>query len=136
MKGRPLRHPYGGWLGYKQKHADGRRRMFMYNPLSGKRRSITLARYRMSVMLGRKLRKDEEVDHKDDDFTNDRRSNLQILTPAQNRRKEHLRRRGFLWIETPQYCVICNDKFFRYREQKTCGDRDCRNQCTALSLSK
>lgn len=74
MKGRPLRHPYGGWLGYKQKHADGRRRMFMYNPLSGKRRSITLARYRMSVMLGRKLRKDEEVDHKDDDFTNDRRT--------------------------------------------------------------
>lgn len=46
--------------------------------------TTTLARYKMSVKLGRFLKKDEHVDHIDEDRTNDDISNLQILTPEEN----------------------------------------------------
>lgn len=45
------------------------------------------ARYLMAVKLGRFLTKDEQVDHIDNDKTNDDINNLQILTQAENIRK-------------------------------------------------
>lgn len=45
------------------------------------------ARYLMAVKLGRFLRDDEQVDHIDNDKTNDAIENLQILTQTENIRK-------------------------------------------------
>ena len=51
------------------------------------RTTIALARYRMAIKLGRMLRDDEQVDHIDNDKTNDDIENLQILSPEENRAK-------------------------------------------------
>lgn len=45
------------------------------------------ARYLMAVKLGRFLRSDEQVDHIDNDKTNDSIDNLQILTMRENIQK-------------------------------------------------
>ena len=45
------------------------------------------ARYLMAVKLGRFLRKDEQVDHIDNDRTNDVIENLQILSQTENIKK-------------------------------------------------
>lgn len=51
------------------------------------RSTVSYARYLMAVKLGRFLTDQEEVDHIDDNRTNDDINNLQILTPKQNREK-------------------------------------------------
>ena len=51
------------------------------------RTTIALARYKMAVKLGRLLTDDEQVDHIDNDKTNDDIENLQLLTPEENRAK-------------------------------------------------
>lgn len=51
------------------------------------RTTISYARYLKSVELGYLIGPEYEVDHKDDDKTNDIVSNLQLLTPLQNRLK-------------------------------------------------
>ena len=51
------------------------------------RSTISLAKYRMSVKLGRMLLDDEQVDHIDNDKTNDSIENLQLLSPEDNRQK-------------------------------------------------
>lgn len=56
-----------------------------------KRKTISYARYLMATHLGRELTKDEQVDHINDDKTDDRIENLQILTLAENNKKEALR---------------------------------------------
>ena len=50
-------------------------------------KTVLWARYKLEKKLGRPLRKNETVDHKDEDKTNDRITNLQILTRAENARK-------------------------------------------------
>lgn len=53
---------------------------------------MTYARHLMSVFLGRFLTEEEHVDHINDDCTDDRIENLQILTPSQNSLKMLYRR--------------------------------------------
>jgi hypothetical protein len=53
------------------------------------RTSMSLSRYKMSVYLKRILDLDEEVDHMDEDKSNDSIDNLQILTPQENHLKTH-----------------------------------------------
>lgn len=50
-------------------------------------KTVLYARYLLEKHLGRKLTKYETVDHIDEDPTNDRLSNLQILSKAENSRK-------------------------------------------------
>lgn len=50
-------------------------------------KTVLYARYRLEKHLGRKLTKYETVDHIDEDPTNDRLSNLQVLSLAENVRK-------------------------------------------------
>lgn len=53
----------------------------------GTRETTSYARHLMEMHLGRELGRDEEVDHKDDDQTNDALDNLTILTVQANRAK-------------------------------------------------
>lgn len=88
-----LQYPFvGRWrLGYLIECPDKRKRVFLFNNKDD-RFGLTYAKYLMSVMLGRILRPDEQVDHIDEDRTNDDPSNLQILTAEQNRIKSERHR--------------------------------------------
>lgn len=52
--------------------------------------TTSYARYLMGVKLGYIVPDEFEVDHKDDDKTNDHPDNLQLLTPEENRNKENV----------------------------------------------
>jgi len=54
----------------------------------GSRQTQSFPRFLMEQHLGRKLQPHEEVDHIDNNFTNNDITNLQVLTKTQNRRKE------------------------------------------------
>lgn len=83
-----LQYPYNErWrLGYIVVNSENRKNVVLYNSHSD-RSTVSYARYLMSVKLGRFLLRSEEVDHIDEDKTNDSLSNLQILSTAENLRK-------------------------------------------------
>jgi hypothetical protein len=74
--------------GYLVNGNDGRRRVLLYK--NGKQDfGLSYAKYLKSIELGRILSPAEEVDHKDEDKTNDDPNNLQVLTKTENIRKSH-----------------------------------------------
>lgn len=90
MKFHELEYPYNkdwdkGWVITQKK--DGRKILKLKR--GSKMLSTQYARYLMAVKLGRYLTKDEEVDHIDNDCTNNSLDNLQILTRSENVKKEH-----------------------------------------------
>ena len=68
------------------------------------RTTVSYARYLMCVKLGYVLSNEFEVDHIDDDKTNDDINNLQVLTWQQNKLKEDQR---FTLFEQEHYAFIC-----------------------------
>jgi hypothetical protein len=78
--------------GYRVYGPYGSKRKIMVLVSPGHRTTMSYARYLMSIHLGRELTSDEEVDHIDDDYSNDVIGNLQVLTSAQNRDKQNRRR--------------------------------------------
>lgn len=68
---------------YVVKNSENRNMVCLVNGAKD-RTTMALARYKMAVKLGRMLRDDEQVDHIDNDKTNDAIDNLQILTAEQN----------------------------------------------------
>ena len=81
----PLQLPYSErWMkGYLNVNPEGRKTLVLYNSPSD-RSSTQYARYLLAVSLGRYLTETEEVDHIDDDKTNDDISNLQVLCKKAN----------------------------------------------------
>jgi hypothetical protein len=73
---------YGPYVG-----DDGRKRMVLYYA-DQSTSSVAYARVLLSVKLGRLLTDDEEADHKNNDNTDDRIDNLQVLTREENLLKE------------------------------------------------
>ncbi len=72
---------YGPYL-----RKDGRKHVIIANGKN--RRTVSYPKWLMEQALGRKLDPDlETVDHIDEDFTNDERSNLQLLTRVENAKK-------------------------------------------------
>ena len=85
-------HPFDKWKrAYVYRHngkGQAKDRMFVHMYNSKKERlCISYARYLMCVKLGRILGPDETVDHINEDRTDDRLENLQILSVADNVRK-------------------------------------------------
>jgi hypothetical protein len=75
---------YGPYLG-----KDGRKHVVIVHP-DGRKQTKSYPRLLLEQKLGRELKKEETVDHKDDDFTNDSSDNLQILSLAHNAKKSAL----------------------------------------------
>lgn len=73
------------------------------------RTTMSYARYLLSVHLGRRLGKDEHVDHINDDKTDDRVENFQILTPKENKEKYDKNNPAQL-VEF--ICPICTSPFY------------------------
>ena len=84
-------YPYDGYYIYKVFHKGAGRNYANLVPIdknNKKRKTISYARYLMSVKEGRILSKDEQVDHIDNDKSNDDINNLQILSYRENNIKE------------------------------------------------
>lgn len=87
---------------------DGRSHICIIHP--NKRKQIkSYPRYLLEQHLGRELTKEETVDHINNDFTDNRIENLQILTRAENARKEiqreHRKEKFYTFI-----CPNCNQE--------------------------
>lgn len=84
---------YDSVLGpYKRK--DGRKHIVLNDSSAakgekGKTKTISYPKAIMECRLGRRLLKDETVDHDDDDFTNNSKKNLQIMSRSNNAAKGH-----------------------------------------------
>lgn len=87
-----LQEPFASkWSrGYLVINNQNRRNVILFNN-DADRTTISYARYLMGVKLGYFVPDYLEVDHKDDDKTNDDIDNLQLLTGEENRLKEQYR---------------------------------------------
>lgn len=97
--------------GYLNAGTDGRRRVWFTDENGVTVAGTSYARYLMSVKLGYLVPDHLEVDHKDNDFTNDDINNLQLLTEEQNKLKERLN-----YVENEQACygftcAYCTNQF-------------------------
>lgn len=122
---------YDGYVVYGP-YGSKRKIVALVSP--GHRTTMSYARYLMSLHVGRELTDDEEVDHVDDDCTNDVIENLQILTPEQNREKQNrLRLARSLVILT---CPQCGNEFTRPRRYTNLrSDRSTAPSCCSRSCS-
>ena len=92
---------YGPYL-----RQDGRKHVILINPETGERKTQSYPRYLMEAHLGRELLPDEEVDHIDNDYSNNSLDNLQLLNKVDNCRKEMLRpHRKAKWYNF--VCPVC-----------------------------
>jgi hypothetical protein len=73
---------YGPYKGSKKN--GGRKTVAIYDPKTQKVSSTDAARYKKEKSLGRKLSKDEHVDHKDNNRHNDSASNLKVMSASKN----------------------------------------------------
>lgn len=67
---------------------DGRKHICIVHD-NGRKQTKSYPRYLMEQYLGRELLKSETVDHINNDYTDDRIENLQILTRAENVIKDY-----------------------------------------------
>jgi hypothetical protein len=97
------------------KRPDGRYHIVLNNSeaargTKGKTKTISYPKAVMEAHLQRRLEYHETVDHKDDDHTNNRFSNFQVLTRIENARKE-MRREHRSAKYKKRKCVECRRKF-------------------------
>jgi hypothetical protein len=138
MKGMPGQYPYDQYLVYGPilHKGEGRRMVVLIpaDPSSGiKRTSTSYPRYLMSVHLGRKLDRNEHVDHIDEDKLNDSIENLQVLSLAENNRK-NMAARGLTKAVAVLRCPSCGLVFRKIRRMthlviKTNKSTSCSREC-------
>lgn len=111
---------------------DGRQHIIYYD--NGKRRTQSYPRYLMEQFLGRQLTEEEHVDHINNDFTDNRIENLQLLSQRDNNRKSA--KTTYMYFE----CPVCGDGFFysarRYRDNQLTQGKSgpyCSRQCAGKS---
>lgn len=78
----------------------------------GSRTSVSYARYQMSVAAGTHIPPHLEVDHIDNDPTNDSLDNYQLLTSAQNKQKQAAYYQEHVQEYRGYYCAACEISFF------------------------
>lgn len=86
--------------------------MHVIHYLNGKRITQSYPRYIMEKILDRKLLPEEEVDHKDNNYTNNSIFNYQIITKLNNIQKEYIRS-GRTQKMSEHICPECNTLFFK-----------------------
>lgn len=104
--------PFENCTVYLNKNNENRNIVLLMNKETKNRRNMSYARYLMCVKEKRILEKYEQVDHIDEDKTNDNINNLQILLKLENIRKHH----RFMNIKprmVKMTCPNCNNIFNR-----------------------
>lgn len=121
--------------GYLITNRENRRHVCLVNN-DGDRTTISYARYLMGVKLGAIVSSDFEVDHKDDDKTNDDINNLQLLTKLENSLKENERYRIHEQVRYTLHCTNCESPFIlTEREWKMRVAQNLVNICCSRSCS-
>ena len=114
MKRVKAEHPYDGYWLYRVWHKKEGRWQANLVKISdiSERTTISFARYVMSVSLGRLLNTDaEHVDHINNNKSDDRLENLQILSPAENKKKQQDFYTETHPNKTEICCSFCGIKF-------------------------
>ena len=114
----------------RQSSIDGRRRVDLFNT-NNDRTTISYAKYLMVVHLGQDIPEGYEVDHIDNDSTNDILSNLQILTEEEHRIKTGKHNTGRTIVTLT--CPICGTVFEREKRQVKVANPKCSRRCNGLS---
>lgn len=128
-----LQKPYSlDWdKGYTRKcKKDGRVRLDLFNSNSD-RSTTSYARYLVSVKIGRYLTSEEEVDHTDNDCSNDEITNLQVLTIEEHKAKTKASCEGRPTTELK--CANCGCLFHReVSKLKISTNTFCSRSCNGL----
>jgi len=118
-------------FGYLRESPDKRKRIDLFNS-NEDRTTISYSRYLMSVHVGRFLNDDEEVDHIDEDCTNDDINNLQILSTEEHRKKNSKSNSTGRTV-TELKCEYCGKDFIREnRSIRKTNYISCSRRCSAL----
>lgn len=91
---------------------DGRRHVIHYDFENGTRKTQSYPRYLMEIALGRKLESWEHVDHINNDPTDDRVENYQVLTQKENNQKATIFHGKSAKLVT-LICLCCKVEFKR-----------------------
>lgn len=89
---------------------EGRRNILLYG-FDSRVTTMSYARYLMCVHLGQFLPLGYEVDHIDNDKTNDTIENLQVLFADDNREKRHRHYIECVQVRHSFNCAFCSKKF-------------------------
>lgn len=108
---------------YRRK--DGRKIVILYDGV--KRSGRQYARIKLEIKLGRFLGPDEEVDHKDGNFRNDKFRNLQLLSSTKNRKKQQVQLYG---KPVKLYCAYCSTFVLKVYSKKRVRTRFCSHSCS------
>lgn len=108
----------------------GRKVIDLFNS-NNDRTTVSNARYLMSCQIGRLLTAEEEVDHKDEDKTNDSLDNLQVLSKEEHRLKTAANRAPRKQV--PMSCSYCGEEFFKFENHIKPGQTVffCSRSCNA-----
>ena len=128
--------------GYTHVGNEGRK-LITLKKFNGELVGTSYARYLMAVKLGRFLTDQEEVDHIDNNKTNDDPNNLQILTPEQNREKQRLHYINSVQQKFELVCPNCgcnfslteremNGRFIQIRKNASLGLIYCSSSCSSI----
>jgi hypothetical protein len=122
----PAEAPYEEYYLYTYEFADGVTRLQLVHRETKHHLVLSRARYRMSVHLGRRLARNEQVLHRDD-LKDDDISNL-VLAPQKGPRLV----RG----KAEKECVMCEAMFIPKRKTVETCSKACRYLLTGYSLMK
>lgn len=144
MKRIKAEYPYNDYWLYKVWHKnEGRWQANLVSISNTKiRTTLSYARYLMSVKCGRILDKSEQVDHIDNDKSNDAIENLQILSQEENKKKQEL----YYSEANPKYislsCTHCGKMFqylarnYRFYKKNGRENFNCSKKCASESLKR
>lgn len=116
---------------YIVNNKDGRKRVILYG-YNGSRKGMLYARYIWEDAHNMQVPKGYEIDHINNDKTDDRLENLQILSKADNIRKSHPKKNLIELV-----CPICGKPFmFEARNISTHPNPCCSKKCGYIKKSK
>lgn len=126
-----LEEPYkSDWKhGYIVTNKENRKHVILYNSPND-RSTVSYARYLMACSIGNYIDVGFEVDHIDNDKTNDVVSNLQILTKKENLDKSNPK------LYNVYVCPICGVEFTPKRKQWNRPNPCCSRRCGAIKSYK
>lgn len=113
-------YPWSQWYNKCHVYLDNRsnRRMVYLSSNNGKKQTTTFARYLYAVHLGEMIPDHLEVDHINNDYTDDRVDNFQLLTHEENKKKYHAYRINNLQKEYKKIVGVINTSYYNYEKFK------------------